>query len=226
MWKGIALMGAVMAKHKILVVDDELFVRELLEEYFAKLDFEVLVAGSGPAALKMVAENRFKVALIDLKMSDMDGIEVLRRIRDLDENLIVILMTGYPTVESSVEAMRIGAYDYVIKPFRLNELKDIISRAIKEHQIRCEISQIKSRLSVLEQKLAGLTNDSAPAGSGEKKRGAAATATPGGYTRSQVVSEADLNIESQLERWGKLLKEGLITQQEFEANKNRILSAV
>jgi DNA-binding NtrC family response regulator len=217
-------MGAVMAKHKILVVDDELFVRELLEEYFSKLDFEVLVAGSGPAALKLVAENRFKVALIDLKMSDMDGIEVLRRIRDLDENLIVILMTGYPTVESSVEAMRTGAYDYVIKPFRLNELKDIISRAIKEHQIRCEISRIKSRLSVLEQKLAGLTNDSAPAGS-EKKRGAVVS-TPDGFTRSQVVSEADLNIESQLERWGKLLKEGLITQQEFEANKNRILSAV
>jgi DNA-binding NtrC family response regulator len=226
MWKGITLIGAVMVKHKILVVDDELFVRELLEEYFSKLDFEVLVAGSGPAALKLVAENRFKVALIDLKMSDMDGIEVLRRIRDLDENLIVILMTGYPTVESSVEAMRIGAYDYVIKPFRLNELKDIISRAIKEHQIRCELSRIKSRLSVMEQKLAGLTEDSAPADSREKKRGAAASATPEAYTRSYVVSEADLNIESQLERWGKLLKEGLITQREFEANKNRILSAV
>ena len=215
-----------MAEHKILVVDDELFVRELLEEYFSKLNFEVMVAGSGPAALKLVAENRFKVALIDLKMSDMDGIEVLKRIRDLDENLIVILMTGYPTVESSVEAMRTGAYDYVIKPFRLNELKDIISRAVKEHQIRCEISRIKSRLFILEQKLAGLTDDSLPVDSAEKKRDGAAAAASEEYTRSRVVSEADLDIESQLERWGKLLKEGLITQQEFETNKNRILSAV
>jgi len=215
-----------MAKHKILVVDDELFVRELLEEYFSKLDFEVMVASSGPEALKLVAENRFRVALIDLKMSDMDGIEVLRKVRELDENLIVILMTGYPTVESSVEAMRTGAYDYVIKPFRLNELKDIISRAIKEHQVRCEISHIKSRLAVLEQRLAGLTDGSASASSEKKGKRGSAMVKPDGCTRSQVVSEDDLDIESQIERWGKLLKEGLITQQEFEANKNRILSTV
>jgi two-component system response regulator AtoC len=216
----------MMPNHSILVVDDELFVRELLEEYFSKLDFEVSVASSGPAALKMVAESRFKVALIDLKMSDMDGIEVLKSIRELDENLIMILMTGYPTVESSVEAMRSGAYDYVIKPFRLNELKDIISRAIKEHQFRSEIGDIKSRIDTIERKLASLTNEQDLKRPPKKSKRTAVTESDGVYSRTAVVSDSDLAADCQLERWGKLLKEGLISQQEFDANKKRILAAV
>lgn len=212
-----------MEAHKILVVDDELFVRELLEEYFSKLDFEVHVANAGPSALRLVAEHQFKVALIDLKMADMDGIEVLQSIRDLDENLIVILMTGYPTVESSVEAMRAGAYDYVIKPFRLNELKDIISRAIKEHQMRCEINDIKARVEALERRFEQVERDDDSENKSEITRRVAVRASSSGYMKT---TGSDLNVESQIERWGKLLKDGLITQQEFESNKKRILSAV
>ena len=212
-----------MKEHKILVVDDELFVRELLEEYFSKLDFEVHVASAGPSALKLVAENQYKVALIDLKMADMDGIEVLQSIRELDENLIVILMTGYPTVESSVEAMRAGAYDYVIKPFRLNELKDIISRAIKEHQMRCEISDIKARVEALERRFSNVDNDDSSSAKSEISKKVVVRANSGNYVKSTGM---DLDMENQIERWGKLLKDGLITQQEFESNKKRILSAV
>lgn len=215
-----------MAGSKILVVDDELFVRELLDEYFSKLDFEVFVASSGPAALKLIAENRFKVALIDLKMSDMDGIEVLRKVHELDENLIVILMTGYPTVESSVEAMRSGAYDYVIKPFRLNELKDIISKAIKEYHIRWEISEIKMKINAIEARLTSLTGNAGSKRTSKKANRVAATKTEGICAKPEMVSEDNLDLENQLERWGKLLKEGFITQQEFESNKKRILSAV
>jgi DNA-binding NtrC family response regulator len=215
-----------MSKQKLLVVDDELFVRELLDEYFSKLDFEVVVANSGAAALKLVAENRFKVALVDLKMAEMDGIEVLKNIRNLDENLIVILMTGYPTVESSIEAMRSGAYDYAIKPFRLNDLKDMITRALKEHEMRSEISDLRSRVAALEKHLeekstgkskstdTGKSNRPAK-GSSSKKR--AMYAVPTGN---------DLETDKQIERWGKLLEGGLISHQEFEENKKRILSAI
>ncbi len=215
-----------MVKHKLLVVDDELFVRELLEEYFSRLDFEVLIANSGPAALKLVAENRFQVALIDLKMSDMDGIEVVRKIRELDKDLVLVLMTGYPTVESSVEAMRAGAYDYVIKPFRLSELEEIIARAIKEYQVRCEINQIKSRLAVVEEGLLAVTSNADSTHSGNKKKHTQGTAGSQDHRSVQRISGTELDVESQLERWGQLLKEGLITQQEFEVNKNRILSTV
>jgi DNA-binding response OmpR family regulator len=217
-------LGAAMANHKLLVVDDELFVRELLEEYFSKLDFEILVANSGPAALKLVAESRFNVALIDLKMSDMDGIEVVKRIHELDENLVQILMTGYPTVESSVEAMRAGAHDYIIKPFRLSELKEIVLGAVKEHHVRCEINQIKSRLGVLEKKLAAAVGHDEPGRPERQSRSESVSTDRARNKRSQPVYETELHKESQLERWGKLLKDGLITQQEFEVNKNRILS--
>jgi len=213
-----------MSKQKLLVVDDELFVRELLDEYFSKLDFEVVVANSGPAALKLVAENSFKVALVDLKMTDMDGIEVIRNLQKLDENLIIILMTGYPTVESSIEAMRSGAYDYAIKPFRLNDLKEMISRALKEYQVRSEISELKSRIAGVERRLERISvkpNSDLKIGGRKSSR---QTSTMNSSAQSSDYSV--LAIENQIERWGKLLEGGLISHREFEENKKRILSAV
>jgi len=212
-----------MSEHRILVVDDELFVRELLDEYFSKIGFSVDAAGDGPAALKMVADRKYELALIDLKMAEMDGIEVIHRISELDPNLIMILMTGYPTVESSVEAMRAGAYDYVIKPFRLNELKDIINRGIKEYGVRCELSAIKDRILNLERKLSSISgiDDGDSAETGEIADHSIETRSGGDFVQS-----IGLGTEMQIERWGKLLKDGLISQQEFEKNKQRILSAV
>ena len=202
-----------MARYKLLVVDDELFVRELLEEYFSKMDFEVMVAGCGPDALKLVAEHQFNVTLIDLKMSDMDGIETLKTIQQLDENLILILMTGYPTVESSVEAMRSGAFDYVVKPFRLNELKDIVLRAVKEHRVRCEIAEIKSKVAAIERKLSTIVGEAF--GESDARE-----------TENLPAFGSDVEAEEQLDRWGKLLRDGFITRQEFEERKKRILSTV
>lgn len=213
-----------MSKQKLLVVDDELFVRELLDEYFSKLDFEVVVAESGPAALKLVAENSFKVALVDLKMADMDGIEVLKNLQKLDENIIVILMTGYPTVESSIEAMRSGAYDYAIKPFRLNDLKEMITRALKEYQVRSEISELKSRIAGVERRLEQI---SIKQDSDLREGGKKPVRRPSNATGSSKRSDSGLlAVESQIERWGKLLEGGLVSHREFEENKKRILSAV
>jgi two-component system response regulator AtoC len=140
-----------MSADRVLVVDDELFVRELLDEYFSKLKFQVDVAESGEAALKMVAENRYNVALIDLKMTGLNGLETLKKVRELDARVVVVLMTGYPTVESSIDALRAGAYDYIVKPFRLNELKDIVTGAIKEFEVRKEIAKLKEKVRLLEE---------------------------------------------------------------------------
>jgi len=144
-----------MSTEKVLVVDDELFVRELLEEYFSKLKFTVDVAESGEAALEMVGGNHYNVALIDLKMTGLDGLETLKQIRDLDSNVVVVLMTGYPTVESSIDALRAGAFDYIVKPFRLNELKDIVTAAIKEYDFRREITLLKEKVRMLEESIRG-----------------------------------------------------------------------
>lgn len=140
-----------MPSDSVLVVDDELFVRELLEEYFTKLKFSVDVAESGEAALELVKQNHYNVALIDLKMTGLNGLETLKQINVTDPDVVVILMTGYPTVESSIDALRAGAYDYIVKPFRLNELKDVVTGAIKEFGIRREISTLKEKVRNLEQ---------------------------------------------------------------------------
>jgi DNA-binding NtrC family response regulator len=139
-----------MSTDRVLVVDDELFVRELLDEYFSKLKFTVDVAESGEAALELVSEHNYNVALIDLKMTGLDGLKTLKRIRELDPDVVVVLMTGYPTVESSIDALRAGAYDYIVKPFRLNELKDIVTGAIKEYEFRREITTLKEKVQALE----------------------------------------------------------------------------
>ncbi|MCK4857697.1 MAG: response regulator [candidate division Zixibacteria bacterium] len=142
-----------MLERRLLVVDDELFVRELLQEFFAKLNYAVDIARSGADAMELLRENLYEVALVDLKMSEMDGIELLRQIRQTDENLQVVLMTGYPTVDSAISALRQDAYDYVIKPFRLSELETIVRNAIRDRQLGLEIKLLRDRVSQMEEKL-------------------------------------------------------------------------
>jgi DNA-binding response OmpR family regulator len=141
---------------KLLVVDDEVFVRELLAEYFTKLDYQVRTAGSAAEALQQVGTESFHAALIDLRMPDGGGIDVLRAVRKTADDLSIIMMTGYPTVDSAIEAMRAGAYDYVVKPFRLKELDDIVSRAVAAQRHRAEINQLRERVVELEARVANL----------------------------------------------------------------------
>jgi len=136
---------------RILVVDDEPFVRDLLNDFFTKMDFTVVAAADGDAALRFCASESFDVALVDLKMPGKGGIEVLAELGRLDPSMPVIMMTGYPTIDSSIEAIRRGAYDYIVKPFKLQELKELIDRAIKERSLTLEISDMKDRLSTLEE---------------------------------------------------------------------------
>jgi two-component system response regulator AtoC len=118
-----------MIKTRLLVVDDELFVRELLEEYFSKLDYLVDTADCAEHALELLEEREYHAALIDLKLPEMNGIELLQQLRAQGSSLPVVLMTGYPTVDSAVGALRGQAADYVLKPFRLQELAGTVAAA-------------------------------------------------------------------------------------------------
>jgi DNA-binding response OmpR family regulator len=141
---------------KLLVVDDEVFVRELLAEYFTKLNYQVRTAGSAAEALQQIGMEDFHVALIDLRMPDAGGIDVLRAVRKTADDLSIIIMTGYPTVDSAIEAMRAGAYDYVVKPFRLKELDNIVTKAVAAQRHRAEINQLRERVVELEARVASL----------------------------------------------------------------------
>ena len=141
---------------KLLVVDDEVFVRELLAEYFTKLNYQVRTAGSAAEALQQVGTDSFHAALIDLRMPDAGGIDVLRAVKKTADDLSIIIMTGYPTVDSAIEAMRAGAYDYVVKPFRLKELDDIVTKAVAAQRYRAESNQLRERVTELEARVASL----------------------------------------------------------------------
>lgn len=141
---------------KLLVVDDEVFVRELLAEYFTKLNYQVRTAGSAVEALQQIGMEDFQVALIDLRMPAGGGIDVLRAVRKTADDLSIIIMTGYPTVDSAIEAMRAGAYDYVVKPFRLKEIDNIVTKAVAAQRHRAEINQLRERVTELETRLASL----------------------------------------------------------------------
>lgn len=123
-----------LEKHKVLVVDDELLIRDLLYDFFSGRECEIAVAASGQEALKQLEQHSFDVILVDLKMPDMDGLDLARAIRASGHTSPIILITGYPSVESAVEALRIRLYDYVTKPFNINQLFHLVSRAAREYR--------------------------------------------------------------------------------------------
>ncbi|MGB2634748.1 MAG: response regulator, partial [Candidatus Acidiferrum sp.] len=101
----------------LLVVDDELIVRDSLDKWFREEGYDVAVADSAHDALAKMAARRFDLALVDIKMPGTDGVELQRRMHEIDPDMLVIIMTGYASVETAVAALKNGAYDYVSKPF-------------------------------------------------------------------------------------------------------------
>ena len=147
-----------MTTEKILVVDDELFVRELLLEFLSSQGYEVALADSGEKAVELMQTEPANVVLVDLKMPGMDGIQTLKEIKKTAPDALGIIMTGYPTVESSIEALRQGAHDYVVKPFKLNDLKSSVEKALGEQKLKVEINQLKGRIKQLEAELEGFSH--------------------------------------------------------------------
>jgi len=132
---------------KILVVDDEHLIRWSLEQSLRKQGYEVLMAASGEEALKTIQEDSPDLVLLDIQLPGMDGLEVLSRAKELDEELIVIMVTALGVLETAVKAMRMGAYDYINKPFNLDELSIIVRKALETSSLRKEVAQLRSTQS-------------------------------------------------------------------------------
>ena len=115
---------------KLLIVDDELSVRDSLAKWFHEEGYEVTAVENASDALTRLAEQRWDAALVDIKMHGTDGIELQRRMHEVDPELIVIIMTGYASVETAVAALKNGAYDYVTKPLDPDEIAHLVKNAL------------------------------------------------------------------------------------------------
>ncbi len=121
-----------MARKSILVVDDEKNQREILETILSGEGYDVTTASSGEAALKFVETRRFDLVLTDLQMTGMSGLDLLRELTNFDKSIIVILLTAHGTVDSAVDALRLGAFEYLQKPYDSEKLLETVSRALKK----------------------------------------------------------------------------------------------
>jgi DNA-binding NtrC family response regulator len=133
----------------MLVVDDEVIVRESLEGWFTEDGYDVNTADSARAALRLAAENHYDIALIDIKMPNVDGLELQSRLAEVAPDLTVIIMTAYATVETAVTALKAGAYDYIVKPFDPDELSHLVRRAQEHRSLQSENLRLKHSLETV-----------------------------------------------------------------------------
>ncbi len=141
-----------MAEKKpiVLVIDDEEAMRDSCSLILAKGGFTAVTAENGQVGLEKIREFKPEIALIDLKMPGISGFEVLEKIKEIDPQLIPIVITGYATVDSAVEAMKKGAYDFLPKPFTPEELRLIIGRALERRRLAVEAETLRREKKLME----------------------------------------------------------------------------
>ena len=129
-------------KARVLVVDDEEDIREGCAHVLKRAGYEVTAVDSGKKALELFVPDAFDIVLLDLKMPGMDGMDVLARMKEVDEAALVIIITGYATVETAVEALKMGAYDLLPKPFQIDHLRIVVGRAMDRLHLARETARL------------------------------------------------------------------------------------
>jgi len=135
------------SSYTILVVDDEPSVQSLLNSILKKEGYQVITAGNGREALSCFHKHSPDLILLDVRMPLLDGIETFTRIREESKDALIIMMTAYGTIETAVQAMKMGAFDYLVKPFNIEEIKVVIKKALEIHSISTELSALRREVS-------------------------------------------------------------------------------
>ncbi len=133
-------------KLKILIIDDEEGFCELFESLLGKEGFAVFTTTDPQKGLELIREGEIDIVFLDLRMPDVDGLTLLRTIKEHDENIVVIMVSAYGTIETAVEAMKYGAYDFITKPFQRNELLRITYKAVEKRRLLLEMSRLKQEV--------------------------------------------------------------------------------
>jgi response regulator RpfG family c-di-GMP phosphodiesterase len=138
------------ASPRVLVVDDEKVIREILADFLSLEGFQVAVASDGVVALEQLSKAPFDMVISDLKMPNMGGLELLEHIQTEHEDILTVIMTGFGTVETAIEAMKKGAYDYILKPFKVEEVVHIVQRGFEKQRLISENIRLREIISLHE----------------------------------------------------------------------------
>lgn len=133
-------------KLKILVVDDDLEMAEVLRDFLSEEGFAVFVAGSGNNAVKLAEEENFAIVITDMKMPQMSGMQLLKKIKKIDHTVEVIMVTAFGSIESAIEAVKKGAYHYITKPFKMNEILLTVKKALEKRDLNLENIHLRSEV--------------------------------------------------------------------------------
>ncbi len=136
--------------HKILIVDDDPDIRKMCSEALSTEEYQVITSGNGEEAFDLAKKENFSVVLSDIRMPGMNGMELLVNLKNLNPDPTVIMFSGFGDMDTAVEAMKQGAFDYISKPLILDELKITIQMAIQQNQLRGENQKLKSELNETE----------------------------------------------------------------------------
>jgi DNA-binding NtrC family response regulator len=132
-----------MAGERLLIVDDESEIRRVLEDYFSSLGYRVAVAENGRDGLEKFGLGNFDCVLSDLMMPTMNGMEFLRALREKDKETAFFLMTGYPSAGSAIDAIKLGAYDYITKPLNLEDVRIKVERAVHTRDTEKSLKKVE-----------------------------------------------------------------------------------
>jgi DNA-binding NtrC family response regulator len=135
----------VAIKPNILIVDDDEVMCHTLSDVLKKMSYEVTSVQTGRNTLDTLQERIYDLILLDIRLPDMNGLEVLKQIREIDSGPFVIVMTAYADVQTAVKAMKTGAYDYINKPFEIDELKIVIKKALETKELKGEVLRLRSK---------------------------------------------------------------------------------
>src|SRR2546425_7364550 len=136
-----------MDRPRVLVVDDDADVGEFLRDALSVWSYDVTLMTSGREAVDLISHQIFDAALVDIWMPEMDGLQVLDEMKRHDPALEVVMMTGNPMVETAVQALKSGAYDYLIKPLNLDELQHLMQQVLEKRFLSREVHSLRSRLA-------------------------------------------------------------------------------
>src|SRR5262249_55757548 len=143
----------VLASHqplRILFADDERSLQEVMRSELPRLGHEVIVCPDGKSAIQALEKSVFDAAILDLRMPEFNGIEVLEKIKQVSPDTEVIIMTGHASVETAIDAVRLGAFDYITKPCKMAQIETILRKAVEKRELKHKNLALQTRVQVAE----------------------------------------------------------------------------